>query len=258
MSNIVRDYILSLYSKGFRLDGRKFDEYRDVSVEYGISSKSAEGSARVKIGTTEVVAGIKLDIGEPYADNPDEGTIVVNLELLPMSSSEHEPGPPGIDSIELSRVIDKAIREGKALNFKKLCIKEGESMWMVLIDIYPINDAGNLFDAGALAALAALKDAKFPKVVDKKVDYDQKTKDSLPLEKFPISVTVLKIGSHLVVDPLPEEEKVADARLTIAVSEDGTPCALQKGGDLGLTLDEIDNMVELAVKKSKELRKALK
>mgnify|MGYP000327262779 CR=1 FL=1 len=70
--SVVKDYILGLYEKESRLDGRKFDEFRKVEVEYGISPKSAEGSARVRIGNTEVVAGVKMDVGQPYPDNPDE------------------------------------------------------------------------------------------------------------------------------------------------------------------------------------------
>jgi len=255
--NIIKEYTLGLMNKGFRLDGRKFDEYRKIEVEYGISSKSAEGSARVKIGKTEVVAGVKMGVGEPYPDNPSEGTIVVNMELLPLSSPEFESGPPRIESIELSRVVDRAIREGKALNFKKLCIREGELMWMVLIDIYPVNDDGNLFDAASLAALAALKDAKFPKLENDKVNYKESTNKKLPLDRLPVSCTVIKLGNHYLVDPVPDEEKFIDARLTVGVLEDGTTCSLQKGGDLGLTIDDIDKMVDIAVKKTKELRKVL-
>lgn len=257
MADIMREYMLDLMEKGFRLDGRKFDEFRKVSVEYGISPKSAEGSARVKIGDTEVVAGVKLDTGTPYPDNPEEGTIVVNLELLPMSNPTFEMGPPSIRSIESSRVIDRAIREGKGLNFKKLCIKKGELMWMVLIDIYPINDAGNLIDAGALAAIAALKDAKFPKLVDDKVDYKEKTKTKLPLENMPLSCTILKVGKHYIADPCVDEENITDARLTVGVLDDGTLCSFQKGGDGGLTPDDILAMSDIAIKKIKEFRKAL-
>lgn len=258
MTNIIREHMLNLMNKGFRLDGRKFDEYRKVEVEYGISSKSAEGSSRVKIGKTEVVAGVKLAVGEPYPDTPGEGTIVVNMELLPLSNPEFESGPPSIESVELSRVVDRAIREGKALDFKKLCIKDGELIWMVLIDIYPINDDGNLFDAAALAALAALKDAKFPKLEGKKVNYKEGTNKKLPFEKLPVSCTVIKIGNHFIVDPNYDEDKIVDARLTVGILEDGTVCSLQKGGDIGLSVDDIDKMVEIALKKTKELRKALK
>lgn len=252
---LQENYVKSISKKDKRIDGRAFDEYREpITIEYGVSSKSAEGSARVTIGDTVVVAGVKLEVGEPYPDTPDEGSIMINVELLPLSSPEFESGPPSIDSIELARVVDRGIREAKALDFKKLCIKEGELMWMVVIDIYPINAAGNLFDAGALAALAALKDTTFPGRVDDKVDYKNKTKNSLPLQKMPISCTVHKIEGKYFVDPVKEEELASDARLTVAVTENGKICALQKGGEMPLTDDDISAIVDLALKKSKELR----
>src|SRR3989338_2540572 len=163
---IQDNYVRMLAKMNKREDGRNFDQYREpISVEYAVSEKSAEGSARVTIGDTVVVAGVKLELSKPYPDTPDEGSIMINVELLPLSSPEFEAGPPSINSIELARVVDRGIRESKAIDFKKLCIKPGEQMWTVIIDIYPINAAGNLFDACALAALAALRDAKFPAIV---------------------------------------------------------------------------------------------
>jgi len=258
MTSIIKQHLLSTLEKGFRLDGRKTDEYRTVTVEYGISSKSAEGSAKATIGNTQVIAGVKMEVGKPYSDKPNEGTIMVNAELLPLSNPDFESGPPGIESIELSRVIDRAIREGHAIDFKKLCIKEGEQMWTVIIDIYPINDDGNLFDAGALAAMAAIKDAKFPKVEADKVVYGELTNKKLPVEALPMSCTLIKIGNHIIVDPTIDEWNSSDARLTMGILEDGTLCSLQKGGDMPLTIEEVDEMVSIATKKTKELRKVLK
>ncbi len=257
MVNEAKKYIQSLLQKGLREDGRRLDEYRNIEVEYGVSAKSAEGSARVKIGNTEVVAGIKLEVGKPFPDKPDEGTIMVNMELLPLSSPEFESGPPNIDSIELSRVVDRGIRESKTLDFKKLCIKSGEKVWLIFIDIYPINDEGNLFDAAALASLAALKDAKFPSYDEttEKIKYDEKTDKKVLLENMPMACTVLKINDKLVLDPSVEEEKAADARLTAVSLENGNICAMQKGGDKPLTSEEMVQMVELSITKAKELRK---
>lgn len=252
---IQADYVKSLVAKNCRVDGRAFDEFRQpITVEYGVSEKSAEGSARVKIGETEVVAGVKLELGKPYPDSPDEGSIMINVELLPLSSPEFESGPPSIDSIELARVVDRGIRESHALDFHKLCIKKGEQMWTVIIDIYPINASGNLFDACALAALAAIKDARFPTLVEDKVDYKTKTDEPLPLEKMPINCTIHKIGNKYFVDPVREEEMASDARLSIAVTETNKICAMQKGGDSPLNDEDISAMVDLAIAKSKELR----
>ncbi len=251
---ITDEYVRSIAKIGKRLDGRAFDKYRDISIEYGISKKSAEGSARVKIGETEVIAGIKLDLGTPYPDKPDEGSIMVNVELLPLSSSKYESGPPSIDAIELSRVTDRGIRECKAIDFKKLCYKEKEKVWLVFIDIYPINDAGNLFDASTIAAMAALRDTFFPEVKDDVVNYSVKTKTPLPLQKLPISCTVWKVGNELLVDPSAEEENASNARLTVVFTEDDYICAMQKGKDEPLFAEEIEKAVELAHKTTKDIR----
>ena len=255
-----KDYIASLITKNMREDGRDLLEYRKpIKIEYGISAKSAEGSARVIIGDTEVVAGVKLDVGEPFPDTPDDGVLMVGAELLPLSNPEFESGPPDIQAVELARVIDRGIRESNAIDTKKLCIKPGEKVWLVFLDIYPINDAGNLFDAGALAALAALKDAKFPfyDKKEEKIDYHKKTKEPLPLLDEPIECTVLKIKNGFIVDPIIEEEKAMDARLTVAITKNGNICALQKGGEVPVTIEEVDKMIDIATQKTKELRKVL-
>ena len=257
MHQELREHIIKLLNTGIRLDGRKLTEYRKpIEVEQGVV-KTAEGSARVKIGETDVMVGVKLEVGEPYPDTPDEGTIIVGAELLPLSNPDFELGPPGIQAIELARVVDRGIRESKALDFRKLCIEPGKKIWMVIIDICPINDAGNLFDASSLAALAALQDAKYPAFDGEKVDYKEKTDKRLELEKTPIAVTVIKIGDKFIVDPDVEEEKVIDARLTVSSMEDGTLCAMQKGGDFPLTIEDIDKMLDIGIEKAKELRKHL-
>tara|TARA_Y100000310_G_scaffold345665_1_gene467962 strand:- start:18897 stop:19673 length:777 start_codon:yes stop_codon:yes gene_type:complete len=257
---IAKNHVSYLLTKDLRSDGRKLDEYRKpINVEVGVSSKSAEGSSRVKIGETEVVAGVKLDIGDPYPDTPEQGNLVVNVELAAMSSPEFESGPPNIDAIEMARIVDRGIRESGCIDLKKLCIKKGELIWMVYVDVYTINDAGNLYDACALAAVAALKDAKLPKYSEKekKVLYDQRTSKELPLKDIPISMTLIKIKDKILVDPTTEEEKSTEARLTVATLEDGTVCALQKGEDSILDIKDVKHMVELAIKKSKDLRKVL-
>ncbi len=257
MDNELKDHIIKLFGSNTRLDGRKFTEYRPLKVETGFTN-TAEGSARVILGKTEVLAGVKMEIMEPYPDTQDEGSIMVGAELLPLSNPEFELGPPGIQAIELARVVDRGIRESKCIDFKGLCVKEGEQAWMIVIDICPINDAGNLLDASALAAVAAIKAAKFPKFDGKKIDYKEKTSKGIELGDLPVSITVIKIGDKYLVDPDSDEEKAVDARLTVASLSDGTLCAMQKGGDYPLTAEDIEKMIELGIEKGKELRRLIK
>lgn len=255
----MKEHTIQLMKKSVRLDGRKLEQSRDVSVEYGISPNSADGSARVKIGDTEVIAGVKLDLGTPYPDKPNEGSIMVNVELLPASSPKFETGPPAIDAIELSRVTDRGIRECHAIDFKKLCIVEGEKVWMVFIDIYPINADGNLFDACALAALAALKDAKFPKYDEEKgvVNYEEKTETPVPLDRQPIGATIFRVGGQYIVDPTQQEEDAADARLSVTFTEKGTICSMQKGLEGPFKPEDLNKIFEIAKTHTEYMRTKL-
>ncbi|MBI4145071.1 exosome complex protein Rrp42 [Candidatus Woesearchaeota archaeon] len=257
MMSEQKQHVLKYLAKNIRFDGRKPLDYRDVTVEYGIS-KSAEGSARVRIGGTEVIAGVKISIEKPYPDTPDKGNLMVNAELRPMASPKFESGPPSDQGIELARVVDRGIRESECIDVHDLVIKEGELVWSVSIDIVAVNDEGNLFDAAGLAALAALLDARMPgKNEFNKADYDKRTDEKLPLKTRPVPITVFKIGATFLVDPLSDEEENFDARLTVACKDDGSLAALQKGGEGSLTIDEIDHMVGIALERSAWLREKL-
>lgn len=251
-----KKHILESLNVNLRYDGRKLDEYRKISVETSVV-RNAEGSARVKIGNTEVIAGVKMSMEEPFSDTPDEGILMVGAELLPMSNPDFELGPPGIQAIELARVVDRGIRESKAVDLKQLVIEPGKKVWGLSLDIVTINDEGNLFDASALACIAALKDARFPEYDGEKIDYKKRTSKKLPLKKIPISITVMKIGNNYLVDPISEEEQMIDSRLTVATTEEGIICALQKGGNVPVTLEDVDKMISIAIEKSKEFRKYL-
>lgn len=241
-----------------RLDGRTLEEYRKpIKVETNISNM-AEGSAKVTIGETVVIAGVKMDVGEPYPDSPDEGILIVTAELLPLSSPDFLPGPPGEQATELARIIDRGIRESQMIDTKKLCIKSGELVWAIFLDIYTINDDGNLIDAAALASVIALNNTMLPKLEKDKVKYGELTKTKLPLKSLPITCTLAKLGNDIIIDPNREEEGLIEARLSIAVNEKGEINAMQFGGNSALTIEEIMKMVDIAIDKNKDLRKFVK
>ncbi len=258
MSMIVRvkqKQIAELMSAGRRLDGRDLNEYRQIETEMGFVEK-AEGSARVLLGKTEVLVGIKIEVGEPFPDTPDEGVLTVNVELVPLASPLFEPGPPNENAIELARVVDRGVRESKAIDLEKLCLEPGKKVLVVFIDVYVLNHDGNLIDASALAALAALLNAKMPKYeID---DGEIKVKPGyipLPIRNHPIAVTFAKINGKLAIDPSLEEEQVMDARLTITIERDGKVCSIQKGETGHFNTEQILQAARIAVEKAADLRK---
>ncbi len=238
---------------GKRLDGRALDEYRKIKIEKGIYT-CADGSARVKIGDSEVLAGVKIIVGEPYPDSPDKGTISVGAELMPLASPEFLPGPPKVEAIELARVVDRGIREGGAIDFKDLCIKEGEEVMIVFIDLYVSDHDGNLLDCAALAAMSALQNTKVPKF-DGKQKVKGETTGPLKIKRKPMLTTFAKIENTVMIDPNLAEEKALDARFSIATIDDNFLSAFQQGGQGSFTRDEISQMIDIAFVKGKELRK---
>lgn len=259
MIEIDPQLVRQVVERGKRVDGRQMDRYREISFEINYV-KSAEGSARVKIGDTEVVAGVKIEQGEPFSDTPDEGVLMVGAEFVPLASPHFEAGPPGEDAVEVSRVVDRAIRESKVVDFKKLCITPGEKVWMVYVDIDVMDYGGNLIDACSLAALAALLHAKVPKLDGEGKVIEGEHSGNLPIHGKPLCTTFVKIGDQIIVDPSLPEDQALDARLTIGTFEkDGhiKLCSMQKGGSAGFTFDELEKMIHLAELKGQELRKYL-
>ena len=130
VSRVKQKRIAQLLAKGKRIDGRGLTDYREIQIETGLIER-AEGSARVKLGKTEVLVGIKVETGEPYSDAPNEGVLAVNAELVPLASPTFEPGPPDENAIELARVVDRGIRESKAIALEELCLIPGKKVFII-------------------------------------------------------------------------------------------------------------------------------
>lgn len=253
-SKLTGKRIEEYLKEGKRFDGRKPEDFREISIETGVSKK-AEGSARVKIGETEVIVGVKMDVGEPYPDSPDKGNLMVTAELLPLSSPRFESGPPKFPAIELGRLTDRAIRESKFVDFEKLCIKKGEKVWTIFVDIYSISNDGNLLDAAGIGTIAALKTARIPKYDEKteKVVYGELTDKKIPLNNIPITVTAHKIGNSIIIDPTLEEEDVSETRVTIGATSNGIISSVQKGNAKELKIEEMHKIIDLTEKARKKV-----
>jgi len=253
--NMNESFVTRLVEKDERADGRKFDQFREIKIETDVI-KTAEGSARVKMGKTEVIVGVKMSVGEPYPDIPDECVLSVNAELSPISSPEFEPGPPTEEGIEIARVIDRGIRESKCIEVEKLCIEPNKKVWMVNVDLHVLDFDGNLIDAGGLAAIAALLTTNIPKLDEDKVLYDEVDR-KLEIKDIPIPITTTKISEKLLLDPNLDEEDAAEARITITSTKEGNLCSIQKGGLGYFTKEEIEKAADLSILKGKELRQLL-
>ncbi|MBW9140573.1 MAG: exosome complex protein Rrp42 [Candidatus Aramenus sp.] len=238
---IKKESILHMLERGLREDGRKLNDYRPLSITLDYAKK-ADGSALVKLGDTAVLAGVKVEEEEPFEDTPAQGNLVVNVELLPLAYETFEPGPPDENAIELSRVVDRSLRDSKSIDLGKLVIEPGKRVWTVWVDIYVLDYGGNVLDASTLAAVAALYNAKLPKVVNEngeiKVVKEEKG-DRLPILFPVVTVTAAKIGKYIVIDPDLEEEAIADAKLSISYTPEGRIVGMQKSGAGSFSVQEV-------------------
>ncbi|MFH0808839.1 MAG: RNA-binding protein [archaeon] len=258
MPNLQIEKIESYLNSGKRLDGRKVDEYRKISVETGVSENSSS-AVRVKFGKTEVLAGVHLALAVPYPDSPDQGTFMTSAELHPMASQQYDIGKPGIDSVELARVIDRGIRESGFIDMKALCIEEGKKVYQVFVDIFTINDDGNILDVAGLAALIALGRARMPiynKEEDRIEGYSET--EGIPLNKdvLTFSMTFHKVGDAIVADVGHDEEFISKFRLTIAMGDnDGKAriTAMQKGKAGTISASDMETILKLAESKWTEM-----
>jgi len=220
---LLKDQLLKLAEKNDRIDGREQYQRRNVDLEVNVLT-NAEGSAKVVWGGTIVYAGVKFEIRTPWPDRPTEGSLMCGAELRPVANLKYEPGPPSAESIELGRVVDRGIRESGCINMEELCIVPGEKVWGVMLDIHVMSDKGNIFDACALAGIAALKTAIVPAE-----RFDVGDDHQLPVSKLPIMASYRKVGNRFVYDPCEEEELGGDERVHITLGDDGHVHSLQKG-----------------------------
>ncbi|MGV8142837.1 MAG: exosome complex protein Rrp42 [Candidatus Pacearchaeota archaeon] len=249
-SNLTQEMLVRMFAAGKRFDGRKLLEYRDFTIEHDVSNK-AEGSARIKIGKTEVIVGVKMEVGEPYPDSLDRGNLMVSGDLLPLASPRFESGPPKFNAIELPRLVDRMVRESHVIDLHKLVLEEGKKVWTVIIDVYPINDDGNLIDAASIATMAALMSTHIPNLdKDGRIDHETKGTKKLPLTEgtLPLSITFFKLGDSLIVDPVREEEEACEGKIVWGISnwkgKEHMLHSCQKGLEVALTRDDIEFMMQ--------------
>jgi len=259
LPQLKKETIRRIIEQGRRSDGRSFLEFRKITVRAG-SIKTANGSAIVLLGNTKVVAGVKAEIGEPFKDTPDEGALIVNLETPPLASPTIEPGPPDENAIEIARIVDRTIRHSGFLDFKSLCIKPNEHVWILWVDLYVLNHDGNLIDAATIAAATALAVTELPRVTIEeggkiKVDNNVRERLKVDLNKIPCTITFTKINNVLLVDPTLEEENICESKFTVGIADDKV-VAIQK--TLGIfSIDDIKFIVEKSMELYKNIREIM-
>ena len=246
---LLRAHLSDLAANNARIDGRSQWEGRNLEIEHSVLPR-AEGSARVRMGDTIVLAGVKFQIMQPYPDRPNQGGLMCSADVRPIAGRNWEAGPPSPEAIELGRVVDRGIRESGCIDVDSLCIIPGEKAWQVILDLFAVSDDGNLFDAFALAGIAALRNATVPaERFEVGEDY------ALSVSKTPIMCSYHKVGGRFVYDACSREELGGDERIHITLGDDDNVHSLQKGLKGIFSAEEFAEIMTNAQERTKELRK---
>eukprot|EP00761_Pharyngomonas_kirbyi_P001491 gb/GECH01001495.1/.p1 GENE.gb/GECH01001495.1/~~gb/GECH01001495.1/.p1 ORF type:complete len:297 (+),score=58.88 gb/GECH01001495.1/:1-891(+) len=271
LSKSEEEYIIEGVTEDLRADGRGRLDFRGFNIELGIVPQ-ANGSARVKLSTTDVLVGVKVEVGEPDPSFPNEGRLSVYVECSPSAAPEFE-GKGGTEELntQLAHSLHKMLNTPGAIDWQALSILSGKQCWILHVDALVLDSSGNVFDALAMATKGALANTWIPKITvfapeegsggQSEIDVSDDPEDVTRLDTVhvPVSVTLAKVGlQYYVVDPALDEELCMRARLTVSVNKDGGICAIHKGGHRsGLTTPELFEMLQSAKGMGIQLNKTL-
>ncbi|XP_024962422.1 exosome complex component RRP45B-like isoform X3 [Cynara cardunculus var. scolymus] len=230
-------------------------------------SALVDGSSEVQLGNTRVMGFVTGQLVQPYRDRPNEGTLAIYTEFSPMADPSFEAGRPGESAIELGRIVDRGLRESRAVDTESLCVISGKSVWAIRIDLHIIDNGGNLVDASNVAALAALSTFRRPECTlgengQEVIVHPPEAREPLPLiiHHLPVAVTFAFIGKEnvVVIDPTHHEEAVMGGSMTATLNTNGDVCAIQKAGGEGVLQSVIMQCLRIASVKAGDITSKIK
>ncbi|BEI85821.1 hypothetical protein CcaverHIS002_0601080 [Cutaneotrichosporon cavernicola] len=294
LSPAERDYIISglLSDPALRVDGRSLLSPRPIETEYGVMP-AANGSARVRVGGTEAVAGIKLDVGEVSKGSFEGGPgwrAKVEVDITPQALPSTDPKTLQT----LSASYAALLAEHFVPSVSPLKITETRA-FIPSLHIALLSCDGAIASALTLAARGAFADLQVPvtKVVGMEEE-DAETQadlagikgaiaagragkgkgrararggddwdiegDSAPLEgreELPVLVTLNLVGEKEFVDASLREEAACPARVHVFVRPGGRIAGIRMEGDGGIATERIRPLLEEARRIGLELAEAL-
>ncbi|XP_071787486.1 exosome complex component RRP45-like [Asterias amurensis] len=261
LSNVERDFIIDAIKSGKRLDGRDTYDYRNIKIVFGIE----RGSCEVHLGQTRVLAQASCKAVEPKNARPTEGQLYLNLELSPMASPSFEAGRLSEYGVELNRLLEKCLKESRAVDLESLCIVAGEKVWQIRVDVHVLNHDGSILDCASVAAITALSHFRRPdvSVVGEAVTIHlPEDRDPVPLSvhHMPLCTTFAfyEQGKYLLVDPMYKEELVMEGNMVVSMNAHRELCTVQMTGGMLLLKDQILRCSQIAVIKVGEITELIK
>ncbi|XP_041024537.1 exosome complex component RRP43 [Juglans microcarpa x Juglans regia] len=259
-------------AESIRPDGRPLGRARDTTIALGAVA-SADGSALAKIGSTTMLAAVKMEVMTPSMESPDEGCIAIDFHMPPICSPIVRPGRPAEAAPVVSKQLSDTISSSGMINLKELSLVSGKAAWMAYLDIYCLDADGALFDAALLSAVAALFHLQIPavslnddgKIVVSEEDGGKlekepvnKEKRKLTLRSIPFSLTCILHKNYILADPTSEEEAIMETLVTVVLDSSSQLISLYKpGGAVLAYTSAVQDCIALTRQRLRELQKIL-
>lgn len=254
ISESEKIYVFHGIQDGYRCDGRGFEDYRPMELETGLLA-NANGSARIRLASTDVLVGIKAELSEPLAGFPDDGYIEFAVDCSPNASPDFEGRGGEALALEIQTVLARAYKNNAAIDYSALSVLSNKHCWLLNVDILVLECGGNLFDTISVAVKAALFNLRLPRLQTQTSDSGnieiELLDDPLDCQKphiadAPILITLNQIGNSFMVDASLEEEACTRARLLVGVAPNGDIMLTQKTGAGSLQAESIADMLTCA------------
>lgn len=216
-----------LIKDGRRIDGRKFDELRQIKIEAGVL-KRADGSAYIEWGGNKALAAVygPREARPRHIQNPTKAVVKCRYNMAAFSVSDRKRQGPDRRSVEISKIMSEALEH----------VVFTEQFPRASIDVYIEvlqADAGTRC-TGLTAASVALADA------------------GIPMRDFVSACAVGKVDGQIVLDLGKEEDNLGDADLPIAIMP-RTKEILLLQMDGHLTMEEFNKAVDMGMNACMEI-----
>ncbi|KAF1794023.1 Alpha/Beta hydrolase fold [Phytophthora cactorum] len=216
------EYMRKCLVNKVRPDSRSIEATRAVQLQTDVI-QTAASSSLVKLGKTSVLTAIKLAVGTPAVDTPDQGEIAIHVHLSPLCSNRFTVGRPSEEAQSIGSQLTRIIVGSRVVEMESLSIVKGQSAWKLMVDVYCVDHDGNVLDAALTSIIAALKTLKLPATSVNEADNVslscQLTSacllfadgDATPLrvEHGAYATSFAVVDGEVLIDPTSDEEDLA-------------------------------------------------
>ena len=205
---------------GKRLDGRKWDELRPISLQVGLM-KNADGSAYIEWGKNKIMAAVygPKEVHPKHMVLPDRALLRSRYHMAPFSVDERKNPAPSRREIEISKVIREALEPAVIVeDYPRTAIE----VWVEVLQ----SDGGSRV-AGITASALALADA------------------GINMRDLVVGCAVGKVDGKIVLDLNDTEDKEGSGDLPYAFMPNLNQVTLLQLDGL-FTFDEFKQALELA------------